>query len=264
VIGELYFGDAFGFLESGSDYGNYIATLDVLLPLLGVSAVLSPALRVPWMLFGLLRGEVRRGITCMQSIEELAKAQVDKRSRLLRSSEKTNLRRDLLAKLFDVHEAKGESHDFRVPDIEQEGYVGIFAGSDTTAIAMRSIVDNLLRHPEALAKLQAELDNAFTNGQLSLPIRYAQASKLPFFAACVKEGMRLHPSVGLHLPRIFPEGGCQLAGHYFPAGSRVGVNPTVIHRNTAVFGEDANQFKPERWLNEARISDMEVSCFADI
>jgi cytochrome P450 len=183
---------------------------------------------------------------------------------LLESSEKTNLRRDLLAKLFDIHEAKGESHDFGIPDIGQEGYVGIFAGSDTTAIAMRSIVDNLLRHPEALAKLQAELDNAFTNGQLSLPIRYAQASKLPFFAACVKEGMRLHPSVGLHLPRIVPEGGCQLAGHYFPAGSRVGVNPTVIHRNAAVFGEDANQFKPERWLNKARISEMEVSCFADI
>lgn len=137
--------------------------------------------------------------------------------------------------------------------------VGIFAGSDTTAIAMRSIVDNLLRHPEAKAKLRAELDKAVEEGQLDWPVRYAQASKLPFFTACVKEGMRLHPSVGLHLPRIVPAGGCQIAGQYFPAGSCVGVNPTVLHRNEAIFGEKPNEFRPERWLDAAKVSEMEVS-----
>lgn len=121
IIGELYFGEAFGFLESGSDYGNYIATLDILLPLLGVSAVLSRPMRLPWMLLGMRRGEVRRGVASIQSLEALAKEQVGKRSQLLRSAEKSNLRRDILSKLFEVQETKGETHDFRIPDIEQEG-----------------------------------------------------------------------------------------------------------------------------------------------
>jgi len=30
----------------------------------------------------------------------------------------------------------------------------------------------------------------------------------------------------------------------------IGVNPWVVHRGTAVFGEDAESFNPERWLGD--------------
>jgi cytochrome P450 len=35
----------------------------------------------------------------------------------------------------------------------------------------------------------------------------------------------------------------------FPAGSIVGVNAWVIHRNPTIFGPDANDFNLDRWLD---------------
>lgn len=133
------------------------------------------------------------------------------------------------------------------------------AGSDTTAIAMRSIIYQLLIHPSALQTLQAELDRAYAEDCLTLPIRYAEAIKLPYFCACVKEGMRVHPSVGLSLPRHVPAGGYEIAGRYFPQGVRVGINAAVLHYETSAFGLDAADFKPERWLDKDRAVKMDVS-----
>ncbi|KAF4468535.1 pisatin demethylase [Fusarium albosuccineum] len=62
--------------------------------------------------------------------------------------------------------------------------------------------------------------------------------------------MRVHPSVGLTLPRHVPKGGCQIAGEWFPEGTRVGVNAAVIHFNKDIFGHDAEKFNPDRWFRE--------------
>lgn len=56
-----------------------------------------------------------------------------------------------------------------------------------------------------------------------------------------------------------PPGGTSIAGRYIPAGKVVGVNAWVAHRNHEVYGEDADDFRPERWLKEDT-SDM-YRCF---
>lgn len=93
-----------------------------------------------------------------------------------------------------------------------------------------------------------EIDESTRAGNLSYPVQYYEAAKLPYLAACYKEGMRLHPSVGLTVPRLVPAGGREICGHYFPGGTRVGVNAAVLHRDRAVFGHDADEFVPERWF----------------
>lgn len=45
VIGELYFGSMFGFLENSHDHGGWIESLDLLMPVICVSAVAPPILR---------------------------------------------------------------------------------------------------------------------------------------------------------------------------------------------------------------------------
>lgn len=57
----------------------------------------------------------------------------------------------------------------------------------------------------------------------------------------------MHPGVQYPLERIVPQGGVALCGEYLPAGTVVGVNAAVIHRNKGIFGEDADDFRPERW-----------------
>ncbi len=100
-------------------------------------------------------------------------------------------------------------------------------------------------------KLVKEIDGATVTGNLSYPrIKYAEAMQLPYLVACCKEGMRMHPSVGLTLPRVVPPGGCQIAGQWFPGGLHVGVNAAVIHMDKSIFGEDAETYNPDRWFRE--------------
>ncbi|KAL6412179.1 hypothetical protein AUP68_04562 [Ilyonectria robusta] len=66
------------------------------------------------------------------------------------------------------------------------------------------------------------------------------------------------------LERVVPEGGATLAGTFLPQGTIVGVNPWVIGRDKAVYGENANDFVPERWLYNDAVSlkAMERNFFA--
>ena len=52
------------------------------------------------------------------------------------------------------------------------------------------------------------------------------------------------------MPRYAPAQGLQLPnGTFVPAGYRIGMNPFIVQRDTNLFGEDAESFRPERWLN---------------
>ena len=123
-----------------------------------------------------------------------------------------------------------------------------FAGADTTAIALRSVFYHLMRNPSAYTRLLREIDTASADGSLSDPVTYSEAVKLPYLNAVIKEAMRLHPSVGLHMPRTVPAGGATISGLFFPPGYRVGINAAVVHYDRDVFGPDADEFNPERWL----------------
>ena len=106
-----------------------------------------------------------------------------------------------------------------------------------------------MRNPTAYEKLTAEIDAAVADDTLSMPVAYAEAIRLPYLKACINEGMRLHPSVGLTMPRLVPAGGATISGFHFPAGYRVGVNGAVVHYDRDVFGPDAESFNPDRWID---------------
>ena len=47
-----------------------------------------------------------------------------------------------------------------------------------------------------------------------------------------------------------------IAGKWFPGGTRVGVNQLVVHHDKGLFGQDAYEYVPERWL---RCSEKEAA-----
>ncbi|KAF7552240.1 hypothetical protein G7Z17_g4461 [Cylindrodendrum hubeiense] len=127
-------------------------------------------------------------------------------------------------------------------ELMTHAFNNIAAGSDTTATALRSVIYNTLRHPEVHEKLKAELRST-----LSYPVDFATTNKLPYLSAVIKESIRVHPSVGMLLARVVPEGGAEICGHYIASGVEVGVNPWVVHRDAAVYAEP-HRFYPDRWL----------------
>lgn len=60
--------------------------------------------------------------------------------------------------------------------------------------------------------------------------------------------MRIHSTSALGLPRVVPEGGLTILGQYFPPGTVLSVPSYTIHRDTTVWGEDTETYRPERWF----------------
>jgi cytochrome P450 len=166
---------------------------------------------------------------------------------LLESSEKPQTRHaDFLSKFVKAHQEKPE----QVPRSHIISWTvsNVNAGSDTTAITLRTIFYFLMKDPASMAKLRAEIHAVEAQGMFSEFVSWSESQKLPFLDAVIREALRLHPSVGMILERVVPKGGREICGHFFKEGTIVGMNAWVVHRDKAVFGEDAEAWRPERWL----------------
>lgn len=70
----------------------------------------------------------------------------------------------------------------------------------------------------------------------------------------------MHPVITGILERIVPGPGLALPdGRVVPAGTKVGINPWVSSRDRATYGDDADDFRPERWLREAGETEAEYA-----
>ncbi|KAL6408615.1 putative cytochrome p450 pisatin protein [Ilyonectria robusta] len=136
------------------------------------------------------------------------------------------------------------------PTIWRSCFANVAAGSDTTAISLRSIMYFLLKNPLTYRRLQEEIDTFSDEEKISDPVTFGEANNMPYLQAVMKEAMRIHPAVQWSLPRYVPNSNLQIGLFTLPAGSEVGVNPYVIHRSKLIFGYDADQFRPERWLED--------------
>ena len=124
--------------------------------------------------------------------------------------------RDMLDKLVEMQKEKpDEMNDMAVLSMATSN---IFAGSDTTAISIRSIIYYLLKKPEYKRKLVEEIDTKKREGKLSTPITLEQTKQMPYLQACMYEALRCHPAVGMSLPRITPAGGIEIDNRFIPEG----------------------------------------------
>lgn len=98
----------------------------------------------------------------------------------------------------------------------------------------------------------AEIDAAVQAGTIpeSGNIEWLEVQKLEYFQATLKEAMRMRPAVGLNITRYVPPEGADIEGHHFEGGTRIAVNGWVLHRDQAIFGQDADFYRPERWLED--------------
>ena len=123
----------------------------------------------------------------------------------------------------------------------------LFAGTDTTASTLCSVVFLLSRHHEQRARVQAELD-AFFIDPLSIPTG-EEAAGLPYLGAVLKETLRLRGPGGF-------AGRRSLVDITLPSGLTITPNCNLIiamqtvHVNPLLWGEDASSFRPERWLED--------------
>ncbi|KAL3629345.1 hypothetical protein CASFOL_026567 [Castilleja foliolosa] len=121
------------------------------------------------------------------------------------------------------------------------------AGIDTSTSVVDWALAELLKNPRVLQKTQDELRHVFdANGRV---VKESYFDQLEYLKLVMKETLRLHPTAPLLLPRECRES-CRINGYDIPAKTRVLVNAWAMGRDPA-FWEDAESFKPERFLEKA-------------
>ncbi|KAI0541875.1 cytochrome P450 family protein [Xylaria digitata] len=166
--------------------------------------------------------------------------------------------KDIAGQLFQAQAAGGQPNDLAITFMMT---TNVFAGSDTTAIAMRAIFLNLLQNPQMLAKLRNDLQEQCSGSSDSI-FSSTAAESSTYLQAVIYEGLRIFPSVAFVLDRDVPPEGMTITGKYIPGGIVVGTSPWVIHRAREIWGSDADEFRPERWLDKERVGELRRFFFA--
>ena len=263
------FSQPFGFLEQGKDIGNSIANSA---PLSAYAAIMG--------FFGwahtLLVGNpfiTWLGVLPMGHLYNHAVQAIDKRLA------NQDARFDLISHWFKSLE---RDPDMTVRDIYAKATTDVGAGLDTVAVGLSSLVYHMLRHPDAWRRARAEIEEARKAKGLcgGRSVSYEDAQQLPFLQACIKEAVRVFAPaccafVDTHIPflhtlslvkackspadcgcflvqvplsRVAPAEGVTIADKHFPKGTIVSINPWVMHYSTEIWGPDAAEFKPDRWM----------------
>ncbi|UZJ54117.1 hypothetical protein CBS101457_003437 [Exobasidium rhododendri] len=257
AVGELAFGQSFGFVERGGDEEGFLVGVSNLSHW-GSMAGWIPAISQP--IRSLLKyssgepgGEIVGSMT--KPLIDARYAALDQKKALEKAGEKSragddddDIRADLLSKFIKSKEPK-TGKIFTPQQVLTTAISVVGAGSDTTSVALTAFLGYLVRNPHIYAAVQEEIDQAFEAGSMSKPVSYAMGTKLELTQACIKETLRLHPPISMSLPRLVPSEGAIIDGHFLAGNTQVSVSPYVFHRTTQAYGQDARQYNPHRWLN---------------
>ncbi len=140
------------------------------------------------------------------------------------------------------------SLEFSAPVITGMFISMMFAGHHTSSGTAAWTLIELLRHPEVMAEIVAELDELYADpdGTGAGEVSFQALRSIPRLEAALKETLRLHPPLILLL-RLAQED-FEIGGHVLPAGTMVGASPRVSNRIGEDFPEP-DRFDPGRYLD---------------
>ncbi|KAJ5250800.1 hypothetical protein N7489_001210 [Penicillium chrysogenum] len=250
VVGQVLFSQPIGYLEKGCDFNHTIRTADIAMgyfSLVGQMPILDHLLdKNP--IYPL--GPPSFGPITNISIQHL----VDR----LQNND-TNYHDPSKPDFLDRFIEAKEKYPDVVDDTQIVSYLmfNMIAGADTTGITLNAALYFSLKHPHVWERLRSEI---LPESSCSGPavVSYKDTREYPYLNAIVREAMRCHPAVAMLLERYVPNGGLDLPnGLHIPAGCVVGMNPYIVARNKSVWGEDADTFRPERWLRNEKLETEE-------
>ena len=127
------------------------------------------------------------------------------------------------------------------------------AGSDTTAAWMSSILYYLAKHSQYQNYLRTEIDQLYQAAQqqnLQMP-NTIELLQLPYLQAVLHETLRLRPSIPIIDRQLSPakKSFVLRSGFQLHHSMNVTVNLYALHHNKSIWGDDVDEFVPERWLD---------------
>ncbi len=125
----------------------------------------------------------------------------------------------------------------------------LIAGHETTSGLLSFALHFLLQDPAALARARAEVDRVLGPEPAVRPT-YAQVNRLEYVGQVLKESLRLWPTAPVFA--LYPHKETVIGGRYrLKRHHQVVVLSPMLHRDPAVWGDDAERFDPDRFTREA-------------
>lgn len=187
TIGDLTFGESFHCLETCTTH----LWIRIIFPLVKMLSHLQIFIYYPSLKL------VLRIFTTEASIQVFKKSLAytgDRLEKRIALGENTT-RKDFLSYILRYNDENGMTPQ----EIMSTSEILTFAGSETTTSLLSSLVYYLASHPSAWRKLTAEVREAFS---VEKEITMRATAGLPYLHACLEEGLRVYPPIGLTPPRI--------------------------------------------------------------
>ncbi|KAI9499580.1 cytochrome P450 [Zychaea mexicana] len=179
----------------------------------------------------------------LKIVDTFAREVTEKRREELASGKEY---RDLLSRFMTAKNMNGQ--DLSNDELRDIVLNFIIAGRDTTAQALSWCFHLLCQHPRVERKLYKEVDENITEELLrDAPALFEVIKNMKYAHAVFYEVLRLYPSVPLNMKYalnddVWPD------GTHIRKGDYILWHPFAQGRSQKVWGEDAREFVPERWI----------------
>jgi cytochrome P450 len=186
----------------------------------------------PWrmVLFALRRPSVQRPPGAIgRALDRLDAVIYDELAKR-RAQEDLSQRTDILSLLMQARDEDGEP--MTDGELRDELVTLLLAGHETTATSVAWAIERLVRHPDKLTRLVAEIDAGDDGGAES------------YMTAVVNETLRVRPVVPIVARMLTQE--LEVDGYALAAGTRVTPSIYLTNRNARVYEQPA-EFRPERF-----------------
>ena len=145
----------------------------------------------------------------------------------------------------DILSVAIESGGFSDEELVNQMMTFLAAGHETTATAMTWAIFELCRHPEIQSRLRAEVRARLPSPDAD--INADDIDGLDYLQAVCSETLRLWSPISITLRAACCD--TSILGQFVPKGTPVILSPWATNADTRLWGADADEFVPERWLD---------------
>ncbi|OEL29604.1 Cytochrome P450 714C3 [Dichanthelium oligosanthes] len=188
-----------------------------------------------------------------REIDALLMDIIDARRRRRAQQQQGNSSKDLLSLLLAGSESSaGAERRLTTRELVDECKTFFFGGHETTALALSWTLLMLAAHPEWQEELREEVARE-VGGDADAPLDAAALGRLTKMGWVMSEVLRLYPPSpnvqrqALEDVVVAAEGNNNMV---VPRGTNMWVDVVAMHRDASLWGEDAQEFRPERFARD--------------
>ncbi|KAF2427543.1 putative P450 monooxygenase [Tothia fuscella] len=148
---------------------------------------------------------------------------------------------------LDILSVLIRSNNFSDAQLVDQMLTFLAAGHETTSSAFTWTTYLLASHPEIQTRLREEIRQALPENPGPEIDLAAILESLPLLNGVCNETLRLYPTVPITIRDTMRD--TSILDQFVPKGTQILLVPWAINRSPDLWGPDANDFIPDRWIN---------------